>query len=245
MREPDAVVRAILYGMRRALRLPLVFGLPLFWLGFPSDQSRQSGGAGQGAPVPAPGDSATARLARADLGRIRGSERATVWVVVMSDFECPFCRTWHQETEPLLTRDYVATGKVRLAYLNYIAVPSHRNAPAAHEAAMCAAEQNRFWPMAASLFDSQREWKGRRDPRSFFDSIAGRHQVDLPRFRACVRDGTLRPLIAADQDRVVRLGMAATPAFLIGGRRIIGAQPYEVFQRALDDALARAPATPR
>ena len=93
-----------------------------------------------------------ATMTRADLGRIRGSERAPVWLVVMSDFECPYCKTWHDETAPLIERNYVATGKVRVAYMNYIAVSSHRNAPPAHEAAMCAAEQGRFWPMADTLF---------------------------------------------------------------------------------------------
>ncbi|MNC88951.1 hypothetical protein D3C83_48310 [compost metagenome] len=54
----------------------------------------------------------------------------------------------------------------------------------------------------------------------------------------------MRPLIAADQDRVVRLGMGATPAFLVGGQRIIGAQPYEVFEKAIEQALARVDERP-
>jgi protein-disulfide isomerase len=200
-----------------------------------------------GAPTPPanPADSArSARLAKADLGRIRGNAAAKVWLVVMSDFECPYCKTWHDETAPEIERKYVATGKVRIAYLNYIAVPSHRNAPAAHEAAMCASEQARFWPMADAIFGAQGQWKARRDAPVFFDSLAVRLRLDVRAFRACVAEGAMRPLIAADQDRVVRLGVGATPAFLVGGQRIIGAQPYPVFERAIEDALARAAARP-
>ena len=193
-------------------------------------------------PVRSPDDSAT--LARADLARIRGNAAAKVWVVVMSDFECPYCKTWHDETGPRIEAKYVATGKVRLAYLNYIAVPSHRNAPAAHEAAMCAAEQERFWPMADAIFGAQRQWMSRRDAPVFFDSLATTLRLDVARFKSCIAGGVMRPLIAADQDRVVRLGMGATPAFLVGGQRIIGAQPYEVFEKAIEQALARVDERP-
>ena len=189
-----------------------------------------------------PDDSAT--LARADLARIRGNAAAKVWVVVMSDFECPYCKTWHDETGPRIEAKYVATGEVRLAYLNYIAVPSHRNAPAAHEAAMCAAEQERFWPMADAIFGAQRQWMSRRDAPVFFDSLATTLRLDVGRFKSCIASGVMRPLIAADQDRVVRLGMGATPAFLVGGQRIIGAQPYEVFEKAIEQALARVDERP-
>jgi protein-disulfide isomerase len=223
--------------VQKVLAVALAIGGGLF----SGSTGAQSPGASRPAPVP---DTArTALLSRADLGRIRGDEKAKVWVVVMSDFQCPFCKTWHDETASRIEREYVATGRVRIAYLNFIAVPSHLNAPAAHDAAMCAAEQDRFWPMADALFASQSQWKSRRDPAAFFDSLATRLPIALPRFRACIREGAVRALIAADQDRVVRLGMGATPAFLVGGRKLIGAQPYEVFKRAIDEALARA-ATP-
>jgi protein-disulfide isomerase len=213
-------------------------------IGAPASLAAQGarGPAASNRPARTAEDSAT--LARADLSRIRGNAAAKVWLVVMSDFECPYCKTWHDETGPRIQAKYVATGKVRIAYLNYIAVPSHRNAPAAHEAAMCAAEQDRFWPMADAIFDAQRQWKSRSDAPVFFDSLARVLRLDSPRFKSCIADGAMRPLIAADQDRVVRLGMGATPAFLVGGQRIIGAQPYEVFEQAIEQALARAGARP-
>src|SRR5438874_13357757 len=55
--------------------------------------------------------------ARADRGRIRGSESAQVWLVEISDFQCPYCKQWHDQTFAALDKEYVQTGKVRIAYL--------------------------------------------------------------------------------------------------------------------------------
>ncbi len=181
-----------------------------------------------------------ALLTRADLGRVRGQASAPVWIVVISDFQCPFCKRWHEETAPALERNYVRTGKARIAYLNF-PINTHRNAQPAHELAMCAAEQDRFWPVADRLFATQNEWKSLLDPTPFFDALAAALPLDQPRLRACLTGGQTRALIRSDYDRSVRIGVGSTPSFLIGGTPLIGAQPYEAFAAAIDAALARRP----
>jgi len=198
-----------------------------------------AGGASPARPQGAAADSA--RIARADLARIKGAESARVWLVVVSDFQCPFCKQWHDETAERIDREYVRTGKVRVAYLNY-PISTHRNARPAHEAAMCAAEQGAFWPMADALFGTQDAWKNRGDARAFFDSLAGTLPLDHTRLRACVRDGALRSLIQADVDRVMRRGVGSTPTFFAGSYVLVGAQPFEIFKQALDRAVADATA---
>jgi protein-disulfide isomerase len=193
------------------------------------------------AATPTPADTAREnRLARADIGRIAGAESAPIWLVVISDFQCPFCKRWHEETGPRIEREYVRTGKVRIAYLN-LPISTHRNAPPAHEAAMCAAEQERFWPVADAIFATQDTWKSRRDAAAFFDSLSVPLVSDAARFRRCIADGGTRALIDADVNRVTRLGVGSTPTFLVGPQVIVGAQPYEVFRGVLDAALAAAP----
>ncbi|HEY3134160.1 MAG TPA: thioredoxin domain-containing protein, partial [Gemmatimonadaceae bacterium] len=65
-------------------------------------------------------------ITRADLARIQGSSSAPVWVIEVSDFQCPFCKQWHDQTYPLLRDQYVKTGKVRLAYVNFpLAIHAH------------------------------------------------------------------------------------------------------------------------
>jgi protein-disulfide isomerase len=194
-------------------------------------------------PAPAAVDSAAELRVRADLGRIRGAESAPVWVVAISDFECPFCKRWHDETAGRIETEYVRTGKVRIAYMNY-PLSSHRNARPAHEAAMCAAEQGKFWPMADAIFASQDVWKKLADPRGHFDSAARAAGVDMTRQRACLSSGAVRPLIDADLERSTRAGAGSTPSFFIGSRALIGAQPYAAFKQAIDAALAAVPAKP-
>jgi protein-disulfide isomerase len=189
---------------------------------------------------PVAADSArTALLTRADLGRVRGQSDAPVWIVVMSDFQCPFCKRWHEETAPALERNYVRTGKARIAYLNF-PINTHRNAQPAHELAMCAAEQDRFWSVADELFATQNEWKSLLDPMPFFDALAAGLPLEHARLRACLASGQTRALIRSDHERSVRIGVGSTPSFLIGGTPLIGAQPYEVFAAAIDAALRAA-----
>jgi protein-disulfide isomerase len=213
--------------------------------------------AGAQRPAPAPatraagaGGAATAeperdaRLARADRGRVRGKNDA-IWVVAISDFQCPFCKKWHEETLPLIERDYVRTGKVQLAYMNFPIASSHPNAPATHEFAMCAAEQGAFWPAADALFRTQRSWGARREIRSFLDSLGRGLPLDQRRLATCLASREMKVLVDADYTRATQIGVGSTPSFLIGGRPMVGAQPYEAFQRAIEAALAdQGTATP-
>lgn len=191
------------------------------------------------ATTPAAPDTARdALIQRADLGRIKGADTAQTWLVVLSDFQCPYCKVWHDETAPRIEREYVRTGRIRIAYLN-LPISTHRNAWPAHEAAMCAAEQGAFWRVADALFRTQDDWKRLVNAATYFDSLTGTLSLDHARLRACVAGGALKPLIQADYDRASRLGVGSTPSFFIGRQAIIGAQPFEVFKQALDAALVK------
>src|SRR5687767_5403414 len=79
----------------------------------------------------------------ADRSRIQGSPTAPVWMIVVSDFQCPFCRTWHDSTYETLRREYVETGKIRMAYV-HLPLSMHRHATITAEASMCAGVQGKF-----------------------------------------------------------------------------------------------------
>ncbi|HEU4563631.1 MAG TPA: DsbA family protein [Gemmatimonadaceae bacterium] len=181
----------------------------------------------------------SALLARADSGRIQGSPSAPVWIIEISDFQCPYCRVWHEETYQQVKREYIDTGKARFAYLN-LPLPSHRNAWPAAEAAMCAAAQGKFWPMHDALFTTQQRWGSLPDPLPLFDSLATSAGVDGAKLRQCIASRAVRPLIQADADRAVEAKVNSTPTFIIGNARIEGAYPFAEFKRAVDAALARA-----
>lgn len=182
-------------------------------------------------------------LARADLGRIAGASTAKVWIIEISDFQCPYCKMWHDSTYPAIVREYVETGKARLAYLNY-PLPNHANALPAAEAAMCASEQGKFWPMQSAIFDTQNRWATLPDALPVFDSLASSLRVALPEWRQCMASHATQPLIAADQERATARQIRSTPSFVIGDQLIPGAAPIGAFRDAVERALAAPSATP-
>ena len=186
----------------------------------------------------------SALLARADAGRIQGPANAPVWLVVASDFECPYCRIWHDQSYAELVRDYVTAGKVRMAYINY-PLPMHKHAIPAAEAAMCASAQGQFWEMHSAIFEAQEQWSELPDAKPTFDALAAKVGVNIADWRSCMSSHATLPLVEADAERTRRSGIQSTPSFMVlRGNEMVegiaGAQPTAQFRAALDKALAGA-----
>jgi protein-disulfide isomerase len=175
------------------------------------------------AAPPAAGD-ANALLARADAGRIQGDTSAPVWLVEISDFQCPFCKRWHDETYPAIRRDYIQTGIVRMAYV-HLPLSIHPHAEPAAEAAMCASVQGRFWPVHDAIFRTQDHWTPMPDARAVFDSLALAAGVDAAQYRRCMESDVMLRLINGDRERAAAASARSTPTFFVGGERIEGAAP--------------------
>ena len=104
--------------------------------------------------------------------RSKGDPDAPITVYEVSDFQCPYCRQFWEETLPKIDREYIRTGKLRLTFINFPLAQLHPNAPAAHEFAMCAAQQNRFWPVHDLLYSHQATWAKLDDPANYFMALA-------------------------------------------------------------------------
>jgi protein-disulfide isomerase len=178
-------------------------------------------------------------LVRADLARIQGSPNAPLWVIEVSDFQCPYCKQWHDSTYETFRNEFVRTGKVRLAYVNF-PLAQHPYAWPAAESAMCAGAQNKFWQMHDALFNTQDRWETLPSPATFFDSLARAQGVDIDRWRQCVQSGKMKTWIQADHDRAQTAGASSTPSFMIGDKMLVGAQPIEELRSAIDSAMAKS-----
>lgn len=205
-------------------------------------QGERSGGASAGS-----GDTAAAAaqadslLPRAERNRVKGQPSATVTLIEVSDFQCPFCARFAAETYAKLDSAYIRTGKVRLVFINY-PLPNHREAWAASEAAMCAGAQDAFWPMHDRLFATQREWSGQADAPQRFTRFAEELKLDMGAFRACTEGDRVAPLILTDVMQASNAGVQGTPFFLVNGRvPLSGAVPFEQLAGAIEAEL-RAPA---
>lgn len=180
-----------------------------------------------------------ARLAKADLARIQGAPSAKAWLVIISDFQCPYCKQWHDSAGEAIRREYVAPGKIRVAYVNY-PLGQHRQAVPTAEAAMCAGLQDKFWPYHDALFAAQQRWQDLADATPVLDSLARAVGLDVAAHKACRDSHVMLKIIEADRDRANRAGAQSTPTFLVGGQVLKGAYPLPQMRRILDAAVAEA-----
>src|ERR1043165_954215 len=153
-----------------SIRLRLTLALLTLALGACSRPDADSKPAAAATPAP-PFD-----LAHVDKARQTGSESAKVWFIMGSDFECPFCRDFHDKAWPSIEQDYVRTGKIRVAFMNFPmnmkSPPMHPRSVPAAEVAMCAGAQDKFWQMHDSLFATQDKWARAADPMPVWTSLA-------------------------------------------------------------------------
>lgn len=191
-----------------------------------------------------------------------GDPNAPVSIEEFSDFQCPFCARFHQETEPLLRQYYIDTGKVHFTYRsmgNFVSdnIARSRGTPAKTEsrdaamAAYCAGDQNKFWEMHAHLFaNSQGEDIGSFSTRRL-KAIAGEVGLDTAPFNECLDSGKYEDRVQKDLEDGTAAGVNGTPAFRISytvngetkTKLIEGAQPFSAFQQQLEAALAEIGAT--
>ena len=183
---------------------------------------------------------------------IMGDPNAPIKIQEFSDFQCPFCERFHQDTEPLLRQYYIDTGKVLFTYRSMGNWVSRNIGGASTEsedaaaAAYCAGEQNKFWEMHALLFGNVLgEGVG-----SFTDQrlklIAEKVEgLDSSQFNSCYDSGKYKDRVQQDFDEGTAAGVNGTPAFIltytVNGetktKMIEGAQPFSAFQQEIEAAL--------
>lgn len=183
-----------------------------------------------------PPDAQVARE-RADRNRIKGEEGAPVRVVEISDFQCPYCRQFHEQTLGRIDSAYIAEGKVSYLWIAY-ANPGHAQAFVSTEAAYCAGAAGKFWPMHDILFERQDEWSGAADAYALFVGYAEEIDIDPASFGSCVRNSTLAPLVLRDYTSVTQAGISSTPYFILGDSVALrGAADFGTFSSAIDTLL--------
>ncbi|MBI2145042.1 DsbA family protein [Candidatus Woesearchaeota archaeon] len=166
-----------------------------------------------------------------DGDHVLGVENATVTIVEYSDFQCPFCKRFYDETESSIMRQYVDAGKAKFVYRHF-PIPSHQYAMAAAEASECAADQGKFWEYHNELFEHQNALH-----KSALKGYASDVGLDREKFDACLDSGVMGVRVRSDAAAGTAAGVGSTPMFFINGKPVKGAQPYSVFASAIDSAL--------
>jgi protein-disulfide isomerase len=168
-----------------------------------------------------------------------GEPDAPVTIIEYTDFQCSYCSRHYQQTYPQIVDQYVNTGLVRYVFKDFPLTQIHPQAVEAAEAARCAQDQGAYLEMHDIIFARQQEWSG-SDPVELFTGYADQLGLNNDEFRECLTSNKYEEAVVADLQEGVALGVTGTPAFFINGYSLVGAQPFEVFQQAIDSLVQEA-----
>jgi protein-disulfide isomerase len=162
-----------------------------------------------------------------------GPADAPITIVEFSDYQCPYCQAWYQQTFDKLMASY--PGKILFVYRD-LPLPGHPESLPAAEAANCAGEQGAYWKFHNDLFSGQYSLG-----RAAYEQYASDLGLDTSAFSTCLDDHRYQAEVKADSADAVRLGLNGTPSFVINGQILVGAQPFEQFKAIIDADLAAKP----
>lgn len=200
------------------------------------------------APQVAPGNTnATVSIENAPL--MGDKTKAKMAIVEFSDYECPFCKQFHQDTFDQIVKDYVTTGKAVIAYRNF-PLPFHEpKASIAAETAQCvrsAKGDTAYFAFGKAYFKAtQANGKGLPDGTTL-DSLITAAGANAGSVDQCATSEKFKAQIQKDQADGQAAGVSGTPSFVIGklgsdgkvtGELLVGAQPYVQFKTTLDKYL--------
>jgi protein-disulfide isomerase len=175
-----------------------------------------------------------------------GNSNAPVTLVEFGDYQCTYCHRFHSDTKDLILANFVKNGKVRFLFKDFPIndLPADRASTLASEASYCAADQGKYWQYYNELYN---KWKGENSGWVTKDSLKqfaiNVGIIDINQFSKCLESGKYAGTVADNFNLAQSIGLNATPSFvfLVNGKQpleIIGAQPYPVFESAINQIMA-------
>jgi protein-disulfide isomerase len=175
-----------------------------------------------------------------------GPADAPITIIEFSDYQCPFCTRWHEQTYKPLLDAY--PGKIRFVYRNF-PLSFHQNAFLSAQAALCAGDQNLYWSYHDKLFEEKtlvNDAAGTVLGVDTFVKFAGDLSLDTKTFEECLTSEKYKQFVTDDMNYAASLppengepAVSGTPTFFINGHRIVGAVPLPYFTQIIDAELAK------
>jgi protein-disulfide isomerase len=168
-----------------------------------------------------------------------GKENAPLVMIEYTDYQCPFCQRFHNDSFAQIKTNFIDTGKVRYISRDF-PLPFHENARRSATAARCAAEQGKFWELRHTMIVNADQLQADK-----LGGYAKSASMDVPKFQACVDSDKYRAAIDKDIAEGSAAGVNGTPSFVLGrvengklqGVRMVGAMPYAQFEAKIQDML--------
>lgn len=170
-----------------------------------------------------------------------GDATAQLAIIEFSDYQCPYCKRFIDQTFTKLKSNYIDTGKVQYLTRDF-PLNFHPKAKGAAIAANCSLQQNAYWPMRDSLFKNMQQLDD-----ALYQQTASNLSLDMTKFADCLLDETVSSKVQQDVAYGSSLGIRGTPSFVIGQvvngqlispKLVVGAQSYQTFALLIDELLA-------
>ena len=169
---------------------------------------------------------------------VKGPKDAKVTIVEFSDFQCPYCARAHKTLSEQVLKEY--GDQVLVVYKNF-PLGFHKWAEPAAIAGECAGEQDQdnFWVLYDYYFNNQQQLNEGNIKEKSLEALA-ETKIDKDKWNDCYDNKKTADLVRADMEEGKSVGVTGTPAFIINGRFLSGAQPFPKFKAVIDDELQRA-----
>ena len=211
----------------------LFIGGAVLWNG-----SHPSAPAGAGQPTAAKVD---IKNVKTDGRPFIGQANAPVTIAFWSDFQCPFCKRFDTETLPQIIKNYVDTGKAKIVFLEFPFLGNDSVTGAAYSQSVWKLYPDKYlaWSNAMYIAQDQEGDQGFGNAASIDKLNATIAGIDAKKVAADVKANmvTYQAAIDADKAEAQKVGIGATPSFVIGTQVIAGAYPYADFQSAIEAVL--------
>jgi protein-disulfide isomerase len=163
-----------------------------------------------------------------------GAEDAPITLVEFSDYRCPYCTRFELETRQVLMDRY--EGLIKFVYRDYPIFGG--DSIRASVAARCADEQGRFWDFHNAIFLSQAQEEPASLDNAGLVQLATQISMNVENFNTCMQDQAIIDEVLSNIDNAYSLvGGSGTPTFLMNGKVISGALPYQNFVQLIDAEL--------
>ncbi len=209
----------------------------------PNSANQPSNAAAPGQEANKPPSQPQTATVSIDDDAIKGNKgKAKVGIVEFSDYQCPFCKRFFDDTLTQMTKEYIDTNKAILVYRD-LPLPIHPFAQAEAEAAECAGEQgnDKYYAMHDKLFQG-----GGQFDVAGLKNLAKEIGLNTSKFDSCLDEGKMKAEVQKDSTDASQVGINGTPGFVIGklnddgtvtGEIVSGAQPYANFKTVIEKYL--------
>lgn len=169
---------------------------------------------------------------------VKGNPDAPVTLVEYLDFECEACGAYY----PLIKQLETDLPDDLRVVTRYFPLPGHRNGMTAALAVEAAARQGKYWEMHDALFENQAAWGEQQKPDpALFERYAQQIGLDLERFKADMKDKSVRERVERDIASGKELGNTGTPSFFLNGKKLENPGSYAALKAAVEAARDAAP----